>query len=61
MNNRINEVTQSEEHFRSAYLDIRNQLQNLVQKNKDLQQALSSKEMDQYELQRDMKSANENI
>jgi chromosome segregation ATPase len=32
-----------------------------VQKNKDLQQALSAKEVELYEIQRDMKSANENI
>ena len=47
LSNRVNEISQSEDHFRAAFLDVKNQLLTFQQKNKDLQQALATKEMEQ--------------
>lgn len=34
LSNRVTELTQSEKHFRAAYLEVRNSLQSLSQRNK---------------------------
>jgi myosin heavy subunit len=58
---RMEEVSLSCEHYRAAYLEIREQIQNNFQKNKELQHSLSVKEIDFLEVQKNLKFTQEKL